>query len=286
MSTRASRQPRADNAQPSDGGSHGYPSPATAITVDVLAFLAASSRAGGSLRQLAEQLDVPRSTLHRILRTLEAKQVVERVDGTGYRLSAGFLELGIRHRVAELPRLAEPVLRELHERTGETVNLAVPHGGAMLVIATVQSAARLRMVSWDGMRDLYHASALGKSYLAALPDDQLAATLADLPLTRNTPRTIVDRAQLLREIDEIRKVGFAVDDGESVEGVRCVGVAILAQGGRVVGAISVSSPASRLPETTVAKTGQLVASAAANVSLLLGATGDADPSADLERPPG
>ena len=254
------------------GDNHAYPSPATAITVDVLVSLASTNRPGGSLRQLSEQLGVPRSTLHRILQTLEAKKIVERAGSAGYRLSEGFVELGLRHRIANLPRLAEPVLRELHERTGETVNLAVPHEGAMLVVATVQSAERLRMVSWDGMRDLFHASALGKSYLAALHDDELEEMLGDLPLTRNTPRTIVDRAQLLQEIERIRRAGFAVDEGESVEGVRCVGAAIRAEGGRVVGAISVSSPASRLPESVVARIGQVVARAAENISLLVGAT--------------
>jgi IclR family transcriptional regulator, acetate operon repressor len=268
-----SRRPGAGqalSAAHSDG--HAYPSPATAITVDVLVSLASTNRPGGSLRQLSQQLGVPRSTLHRILQTLEAKKIVERAGDAGYQLTEGFAELGLRHRIANLPRLAEPVLRELHERTGETVNLAVPHEGTMLVVATVQSAERLRMVSWDGMRDLFHASALGKSYLAALRDDVLEEMLDDLPLTRNTPKTIIDRVQLVREIQRIRRTGFAIDDGESVEGVRCVGAAIRAEGGRVVGAVSVSSPANRLPESIVARIGQVVARAAANISLLVGTT--------------
>ena len=254
-----------------------YPSPAAAIAVDVLTSLVGIEPGDIGLRQLSQSLGVPRSTLHRILRTLEAKGMVQRTERSGYALGSHFQELGIRHRVSELPRLSQPVLRDLHARTGETVNLAIPHDDAMLVIDAVQSSAPLRMVSAVGMRDQFHASALGKSWLAALSDPELEQVLDRLVLSPLTQRTITEARSLKANIEKIRSVGYAVDDGESTESVRCVGAAIRSEGDRPVAAISVSGPANRLTKGMISQVGLHVVRAAANISGLLGATGTSEP---------
>jgi IclR family acetate operon transcriptional repressor len=202
------------------------------------------------------------------LQTLEAKDAVKRTDGGGYRLGEAIAEIETRYGTANLPRLAYPILRDLHATTGETVNLAVADDAGMLVVVTVQSEEPLRMVSWEGMRDLFHASALGKSYLAALPDSELESLLKTVPLVKRTARTTTKREVLLRQLRRISTAGYAVDDGESTEGVRCVGAAITADG-RPVAALSVSAPASRLPKKSVSEYGQAVARAAEAISAIV-----------------
>lgn len=243
------------------------PSPAASVTIDLLLYLA-SAPSNSSLRKLAKDLEVPKSTLHRILQTLETKNAVSRTEEGDYRLGEAIAEIGTRSTVAELPRLASPFLRDLHSSTGETVNLAVPDGGAMLVITTVQSDEPLRMVSWEGMRDPLHTSALGKSYLAALPESEMERLLSTVLLVARTPKSITSRETLLRQVRGIRSIGYAVDDGETTEGVRCVAAAILGNSGPVA-SVSVSGPASRLPKRSITKFGQVVAQAAAAISSII-----------------
>ena len=240
------------------------PSPAASITIDLLLYLA-HTPGSGSLRKLAKDLGVPRSTLHRILQTLEAKRAVTRTDDGDYTLGEAIAEIEARSGTADLPRLAHPFLLDLHGATGETVNLAVPDGQDMLIITTVQSDERLRWVSWEGMRDSLYTSALGKSYLAALPEGELNIILTTVPLVARTAKSMTNRETFLRHLRRIRSAGYAVDDGESTEGVRCVGAAIRADG-RPIAAVSMSGPASRLPKKVLAEYGHVVAQAAAAIA--------------------
>jgi len=246
-----------------------FPSPGAAMTVDVLMELSANSPTPLQLRHMARLLRVPRSTLHRVLQTLKAKGMVRQVDGTGYVLGDGVLKLTSHYRLSILPQIADPIVQRLYRQTAETVNLAVPRGNAMRIVHSVESSEALRMVSYVGKYDALHASAVGKSYLAALPDQTLHETLAALDLAPITSRTIVDRRMLVQEILRTRQRGFGIDDEESVEGVRCIGAAIRRPDALPVAAISVSGPAARLPLAAVERVGTLVMQAASTISCLL-----------------
>jgi IclR family acetate operon transcriptional repressor len=246
-----------------------YPSPGAAIAVDVLITLSLKAPLPLRLRELARLLGIPRSTIHRVLQTLEAKGMVTRVDSAGYLIGEETRHLGTLYRIKELPRIAEPILQEVHAQTGESVNLAIAQDDAMLIIATVQSSERLRTVSTVGTRDPFHASALGKAYLAALADEHL--TKLKMPLIALSPKTITTRATLLRDLQRSRERGFSIDDEETLLGVRCVGAAILGEGKAPIGALSVMGPTSRLRPKEMKTMGTLVVRAAARISGLLGA---------------
>lgn len=248
-----------------------YPSPGAAIAADVLVTLSLTAPNGIQLRELARLLNTPRSTLHRVLQTLEAKGMVKRVDGVGYLIGEETRRLGSRYRLKELPRVAEPILEEVHRETRESVNLAVAQDDAMVVVASIHSSERLRTVTTVGTRDLLHASALGKAYLSALPDDQLRRALKGT-LAAPTPRTIVNRTALLKELRRSRARGFAIDNEESVMGVRCVGAAIFGEDDAPVGAISVMGPTSRLRLEDVEDVSRSVVRAAGRLSGLIGAS--------------
>jgi IclR family transcriptional regulator, acetate operon repressor len=248
-----------------------YPSPGAAIAADVLVVLSLTAPSGIQLRELARALNTPRSTLHRVLQTLEAKGMVKRVEGAGYLIGDETRRLGSRFRLKELPRVAAPILDEVHRETGESVNLAVAEDDAMVVVASVHSSERLRTVTSVGTRDLLHASALGKAYLSALPDEELRRALKGT-LAAPTPGTIVNRAALLKELTTTRARGFAIDDEESVVGVRCVGAAIFGEDGAPVGAISVMGPTSRLRLEDVQDISRPLVRAARQLSGLMGAS--------------
>ena len=244
------------------------PSPAAAIAVETLLAIARSEAQPLRLRQLAKDLGVPRSTLHRVLQTMEALGVVERAD-LGYVLGERASQLGLRLGFEAMAHVTAPILGELHRRVRETVNLGVPQEGGMLIIATLGSSEPLRLVSWVGRLDLYHASALGKAYLAALNPEQLARTLHKIKLTAATPRTLTTRGGLLKDLDITRARGYALDDQESVSGVRCVAVVISNRGGKPAGAVSVSAPATRLAPNQISTIAELVTNTASRISALL-----------------
>jgi IclR family acetate operon transcriptional repressor len=240
------------------------------MVIDVLAALSVPRHEPLSLRGLAEVLSVPRSTLHRILRTLESKGVVERLSGHGYALGHRALALSLGYRTQEIHLVAQPAMHELRSEVGETVNLAVPGQDAMLVVAALESPHPLRTVSWVGQRNEFHASALGKSYVAALNDVELDQLLGRLQFTPVTKRTLSARGSVQREIDKTRARGFAIDDGESVEGTRCVGSGILAGGGHPIGALSISAPASRVSMKDIRQIGSVVAQVSQGISAEMG----------------
>jgi DNA-binding IclR family transcriptional regulator len=139
-----------------------------------------------------------------------------------------------------LREAAKPYLRQLMERTGECTHLAVPAQGKVLYIDQVESPATLRVNAQVGTMNPLHCTALGKALLA-FGDVEIPATLG-----RYTPQTIKSRRALQQHLDEIRQVGYAVDDEEFDLGVRCIAVPIFDFRGKVVGSIGISGPSSRV----------------------------------------
>jgi DNA-binding IclR family transcriptional regulator len=245
-------------------------SPAAGIAIDVLLLLVGSPPGPMPLREMARALDVPRSTLHRVLQTMEAKGVVAHVTA-GYVVGSRALEMVALASAGGLPRLVRPVIERLHRETGETVNVATPQVDYMLIVAVEESSAPLRLVSPVGSRDAFHSSALGKAYLSALPDATVTQILRRIPLVPATARTLVDADRVLDDVRRSRERGFSVDDQESLVGARCVGAPLIGVGNHVVGALSVSGPAERVARETIDDLGGRVARASAELSQLLGA---------------
>jgi IclR family transcriptional regulator, acetate operon repressor len=246
-----------------------HPSPSAATVVDLLILLSQPDAKPASLRTLSAELGASRSTLHRILTTLEAKGVVATMDGGGYTLGPRAAHIGSGYRSRELRVLAEPFLRELNAKTHETVNLAVPDEEGMFLVAGFESQHPLRISSWVGKHDAYHASALGKSYLASLSLDALDELLDRIELPKKTSRTITERKQLIAELERCRARRYAVDDEESIEGMRCIGATITDGPGEAVAATSVSAPVGRLTPERFAEVGALVRHTASAISAVI-----------------
>jgi IclR family transcriptional regulator, acetate operon repressor len=228
-------------------------------TVDVLEALA---DAGGAARtkDLAAAIELPVATVHRLLTTLAARGFVLQLADRSYSLGPRLVRLGAvaAHQVGAE---AQPVLAELAESLGETVNLAFFTRDSMTYVAQAEAARSMRMFTEVGRRVPLYNSGVGKAVLATLPDDEVRALLSQ-PVPGTAPRP--DVPAVLTEVARARERGYAVDDEEQEIGVRCLAVAV--EGGPAPAGLSVSGPTSRLVQDSFAEVAQALKSTAANLA--------------------
>ncbi len=226
---------------------------------------------GTGVSELSRRLGLGKSTVHRLCATLEHRGYLVRDPHTGrYRLSLRLFQIGSAAlSELDLPRRALPALEALAAAVEETVHLAVLDGDEIVFIAKVDSPHPLRLYSQVGRRSPAHCTALGKVLLAHAAPEVRSRILAR-PLRRYTATTITDPAMLERTLEDVRRRGYAVDDQEFEEGIRCVAAPVRDYTGRVVAALSVSAPAARLPRARFPALAEHVIAAAGQVSHALG----------------
>jgi len=201
-----------------------------------------------SLKLLAGKAELHPSTAHRILTALVRDRMVERVDQGSYRLGMRLLELGnlVKSRIG-VRENALPFMRELHTATGEAVNLSIRRDDEIVYIERTSSGRSLiRVVNIIGARAPLHITAAGKLFLLDDGPDGVKAYAERTGLPSFTKNTIHSLPALERELDRVRRQGYAVDNEEAELGVRCIGAAIRDDSGGVVAGLSVSAPADRI----------------------------------------
>lgn len=197
-----------------------------------------------TLSQLAAVTGMPLTTIHRLIKTLEARGYVRRNATRRYGLGAPLIGLGDAASRLFGTR-ARPYLAELVELSEETANLALLEGDHVVYVAQVPSWHKMRMFTEVGNRVMPHCTAVGKVLLARLPRLQVERLLRRTGMPRRTDATITDPRQLLDQLEQVRLDGYAVDAGEEEVGVRCFAVPVAGVGSSVA-AISVSGPQARL----------------------------------------
>lgn len=215
--------------------------------LDLLEALAAAE-GEVSITALAARTSLHVSTVHRLLSTLLRRGYVRQNPETSrYYAGAKLATLAEgRSRFGELRLRARPVLRAITEATRETANLVVLDDLAAVYIETIPSPQVVRLFTQVGNRVPLHATGAGKALLAALPAARRDSVLDRLELRPYTPHTIVDASALRRALEEIRERGYAIDDEEYDDGVRCVAVPVMGGPNELIGALSISAPANRL----------------------------------------
>lgn len=232
--------------------------------LDVLEVLGGLGTA--SLSEVSEAAGLPRSAAHRVLVSLTERGYATRDGAAGYRLGPAALRLAARALDGvDLRERARPALTRLAADTGETVHLVVVDGDAIVYVDKVESDQPVRMASFVGMRGALHSTACGKAILAHLPPDE-ARTIVGGPLPARTARTITDLDRLETELARTRARGWAVDDRENEDDVRCVAVAVVDAAGRPAGAVSVSAPAYRLPRSRLSEMAGHLTNAVASIA--------------------
>ena len=232
----------------------------------------ATAEAGISLTDIAHRVDLPPSTTHRLLSTLEKMGYVYQSEELGhwyvglqaFTVGSGFL--ANRDFVGQ----SHVYMRRLMEQSGETANLAILDGTEAVFVAQVQCREMMRILVKLGSRVPLHASGVGKAIFAALPDEQIDAILKVKGLPRITGNTIVAPETMWAALKVIRHRGYSFDDEEHAPGTRCVAATIYDEYAEPLGAISLAGPSSRLPDERIRQLGPIVAHTAEELTRKLG----------------
>ena len=222
-----------------------------------------------SLKSLAAATGLHPSTAHRILNVMVQNGFADRAEGGSYRLGIRFLELGnvVRSRLS-VRDIALPYMRELAAATGETVNLSVRQGDEIIYVErTAENRSMMRVVQVIGARAPLHITAAGKLYLSRDEAESVKAYAERTGLKAYTPHSLKSLTALNRELTDVRKQGYALDQEEAEIGVRCIAAGVCDDAGQLVAGLSVSAPAER--QKSAAWT-PLIQDTAARISRSLG----------------
>ena len=196
---------------------------------------------------LSARLRLPKSTVFRLLATLEHIGAVERVNGSGWRIGPGVAGLAWGASADRaLASLARPVLVSLVAEIGEAAGLALPDGYTVHYVDQVESDNPVQVRDWTGTRAPLHAAPSGLVLLAEWPDEAIAGYLAR-DLERVTPRTLVDPAALRLRLSEVKTQGYAWGLGEFAEGINSIAAPVRDGRGKPIAAVHVHGPAYRYP---------------------------------------
>ncbi|OWK43902.1 Transcriptional regulator, IclR family [Fimbriiglobus ruber] len=204
----------------------------------------AGHKDGRPLAELAAEVGLAKPTAHRILKTLVALGYMERVGNGVYRQTQRIRRLVSDADDRRLVRAADKPLRDLWERSGETVNLGTLRQGKIVYLTVLESRQPLRRTVSPTMTDPFACTALGRAIAAYLPDERLAYLLKTTPLEKRTPHTVVDQTALKKLIAATKVTGVATEEDETDLGVMCVGAPVFDRSG-VAAAVSLSAPTAR-----------------------------------------
>ncbi len=240
-------------------------------TFDVLEVLAATPDDFGIL-DLSNRVGLHPSTVHRLLATLVHRGYARQDHKTGrYSLGSRTLSLGRAFRDHSAIRAeAHPFLQRLMEASGETANLSILDRNEAVYIDQVQCPRIVRIFAEIGRRVPLHSTGCGKVLLAYMEAAERNRIIAEQGLRASTHQTITSLRELERALTEVRRCGFAVDDEEQDEGVRCVAGPVRDHTDKVIGAVSLSGPTNRLTQDRIPGLGKLVAETCSELSAVLG----------------
>jgi IclR family KDG regulon transcriptional repressor len=228
-----------------------------------------------SLVELCTELRLHKSTVHRLMMVLERHRLVVKNPETGrYRLGLKLFELGSKALDGiDLRGRARPYLDRLQQQFGETVFFCILDEGQVFYVEKVESQQSVRTACTVGSRAPAYCTAVGKAMLAELSDAEVGAVVRRWGLKPITKNTITTPVALKAELRTVRSRGYAIDDEEKEEGLRCVSAAVRGHSGKLFAAMSISGPAFRMTKERIPEVGQAVMRAANELSAELGYEG-------------
>jgi IclR family transcriptional regulator, KDG regulon repressor len=219
---------------------------------------------------LATRLRLAKSTVHRLAATLTSAGFLEQSETGKYRLGVALFELGalVRRRM-DVANEARPKLRELLEKTGETVQLGIVDHESVLYVYEMESRHAIRMAAAVGGRAPLHCTAVGKVLLAFQPADYVKRVLSN-GLKSYTPKTMTRRDDLLSMLGDVATREYAIDDEESEPGLRAIAAPVRNHTGSVIAALGVAAPVQRMTKKMMQDCVPSVLATAQAVSARLG----------------
>jgi DNA-binding IclR family transcriptional regulator len=225
-----------------------------------------------SLIELAELVSQPKSSLYRIILTLEKRGFISRSEEDG-KYCLGYKQLVLTKNLLERSSLRNAALADMNKlvnKYGDTVNLCVMLDNEILYMEIIEGTYALRMSDKVGSKSPVHATATGKAMAAFLSESQVNEIIADKGLPSMTPSTITAAHAFFQELIQIKAQGFAIDNEEITQGAKCIAVPIFSMFGQVEGAISLSGAIHRFPNDQIASIAEDVKDAGRSISQKLG----------------
>lgn len=236
----------------------------------ILNVMAAESVPCG-ITEISHRLGIPKATAHRILASMCEMNVAIREDDGKYQIGpTALLWADGYHFTSSLLTLAKPFLTKLRDDTAETIHLVVYERGTAQYIDRIDSPQTI-ILRWSRLGStlpLYCTSA-GRAIMAALPDEELDKYLSSTQLVARTVKTVTDPGKLKEMVTEIRRRGFAQENEENEDNIRCIGAAILNRKDLPIGAVSITVPAYRCSDTDAERFGPMVSQTARSIAQLL-----------------
>jgi len=246
-----------------------YSIPNLVKACEILSVLA-ERRDGISSAEVETLVNVPRTSAFRILRTLCAEGMVEK-RGKLFFGGPVLMKIGLKSlQSSQVRPLSIPFLDQLAERTGCTAHLAVPSGYQSLILEVHDSPNPVRVASRPGTIVPLHCSSTGKVFLAFRYEQEIEEYFAQHSCAKSTPNTIVTLEDMKQEIEQIKQHGFAVDNREYHEDVRCLAAPVYDGTGQVIAAIGITGPAIQFTEEKNAMMGYIVKQTAEALSRGMG----------------
>ena len=201
-----------------------------------------------SLSQIGKTLGLPLGSAHHLIASLKMERFVDQDPATRkYGIGLRLFEIGLSDNYYRmLAKRAGPALEKMSEETGESSNLAVLIDGQIVYIAQRQSSQMMKTFVQLGKRSPVHCTGVGKVLISELPEEEIEQIVQKHGLERYTAQTITSLEDLLEELKKVREQQFAIDEEEREEGVVCVAVPIYSGTGKIIAAISISGPRSRI----------------------------------------
>ncbi|MGG4489167.1 IclR family transcriptional regulator [Metabacillus idriensis] len=212
--------------------------------------LVSLKKGGLGVTEIANQIDINKSSVYRILSTLVQYGYVEQDPETGkYKLGYKFLEISSKLLESiDLRAEARMYLQELENETNEVIHLVVYDQGEVVYIEKLDGSETLRMHSKVGKRAPMHCTSVGKAILAHLPSNTVLDILERKGLPMHTDKTITNKEDFLLELKSVRQKGYALDLEENENGITCIAVPIFDHMGNAIAAVSISGPTIRMTE--------------------------------------
>ncbi len=250
----------------------------------ILEIIAKNGR-GVTTAEVSREIGLHTSTTFHLLRTLSALGYLAQDETTKeYHLGSKVFHLAASAWTeVQLSKVAKPFLAEMAHQTGETSHLAILERGEAIVIDRIDGGGPVRLTERVGYPRPAHCTAIGKVMLSYLPDAELKTFLVTSEFRPLTPKTITAGPILEQELERVRKQGYAFDDEEFAQGIRCLAAPVRNFTGHVVAAIGISGPVWRVSLDRVAQLTEVVKSMGQRLSLQLGYSGDPERAAN--RPP-
>jgi IclR family KDG regulon transcriptional repressor len=239
--------------------------------LDIIDAVSKLGKAG--ISDISSMTGFPTTTVHRIAATLVKRKYFNQDPvSKNYSLSLRFLELGTKvQQQSDLPTTARPHLHKLMSETGESANLAIWDGDSVVYLDQVQSnKSILKTFTQLGSRVPFYSTGVGKMLLSQWSKPEIDSYLKRTRLTLHTPKTLVSRSKILKELEQISTQGYSIDDEEMEAGVRCVAALVFDHRQNVVAAISISGAAMRITPDRFEDLGKKVKQCALNISRDLG----------------